>query len=201
MSHLQLGSPPPLRSALRHSRPSSPSGTPALLHPPHSASLQLPVHVSSNSSGTGRLPRTHTNGSTLSPPPGYTPKVSFNTFENPNDDALFSYTLQVSNYFLLTSPSGHYPANYAHATVVQVKSDGYKRTRRTRVFLCASSPDESGSKALEWCIEELVSDDDELVVVRGFDAGDLGQSFTLVYIGQTTVLLSLPSHSQGFPLQ
>jgi len=55
-----------------------------------------------------------------------------------------------------------------------VKSDGYKRTRRTRVFLCASSPDESGLKALEWCLEELVSDDDELVVVRGFDAGDLG---------------------------
>lgn len=81
-----------------------------------------------------------------------------------------------------------------------MKSDGYRRTRRTRVFLCASSPDESGSKALEWCIEELVSDDDELVVVRGFDAGDLGQSFTLVCFAQTTVLLSHDSvRSYGVP--
>jgi hypothetical protein len=56
----------------------------------------------------------------------------------------------------------------------QVKSDGYKRTRKTRVFLCAASPDESGQEALEWALESLVQDDDEFVVVRGFDAGELG---------------------------
>jgi len=169
MSHSQLSPSVPLRSALRHSRPPSPSDPPASAHP-HVASLPLPVHASSSSGGTGKLPRTHTGGSTFSPPLGYTPKVSFNTFENPNDDALFSYTLQVSSKYC----PAFLTANYAYLRVVQVKSDGYKRTRRTRVFLCASSPDESGSKALEWCIEELVSDDDELVVVRGFDAGDLG---------------------------
>lgn len=52
---------------------------------------------------------------------------------------------------------------------LQVKSEGYRRTRSTRVFLCASSPDESGSEALEWAIESLVQDGDELVVFRGTD--------------------------------
>lgn len=61
----------------------------------------------------------------------------------------------------------------------QAKSDGYKRQRTTRVFLCASSPDESGSQALDWCLDGLVQDSDELVVLRGFDTEDLGASRAL----------------------
>ncbi|KAJ3561518.1 hypothetical protein NP233_g10146 [Leucocoprinus birnbaumii] len=75
--------------------------------------------------------------------PTYTPKVSFDTFENPNA-TMFSFTLQV-------------------------KSEGYKRTRSTRIFLCAASPDESGSEALDWCLESLVQDGDELIVFRGVE--------------------------------
>lgn len=52
---------------------------------------------------------------------------------------------------------------------LQVKSEGYRRTRNTRVFLCASSPDESGREALEWSLEYLVQDGDELIVFRGAD--------------------------------
>jgi len=52
---------------------------------------------------------------------------------------------------------------------LQVKSEGYKRTRHTRVYLCASSPDESGREALEWCLESLVQEGDELIVFRGVD--------------------------------
>lgn len=44
----------------------------------------------------------------------------------------------------------------------------------TRVFLCAASPDESGTEALDWCLESLVQDGDELVVLRGFDPEVLG---------------------------
>ncbi|KAF9558655.1 hypothetical protein CPC08DRAFT_709486 [Agrocybe pediades] len=73
----------------------------------------------------------------------YTPKVSFDTFENPVA-SMFSFTLSV-------------------------KSAGYRRTRNTRVLLCASSPDESGSEALDWCLEALVQDGDELIVFRGVD--------------------------------
>jgi len=69
--------------------------------------------------------------------------VSFDTFEN-SAASMFSFTLQV-------------------------KTEGYRRTRNTRVFLCASSPDESGSEALEWCLEALVQDGDELIVFRGAD--------------------------------
>lgn len=58
---------------------------------------------------------------------------------------------------------------------LQAKSDGYKRQRITRVFLCASSPDESGSQALDWCLDSLVQDSDELVVLRGFDTEDLAK--------------------------
>jgi nucleotide-binding universal stress UspA family protein len=52
---------------------------------------------------------------------------------------------------------------------LQVKTEGYKRSRNTRVYLCASSPDESGSEALEWCLEALVQDGDELIIFRGVD--------------------------------
>ncbi|KAI0649860.1 hypothetical protein C8Q79DRAFT_901737 [Trametes meyenii] len=81
---------------------------------------------------------------------GYTPKVSFDTLENPQA-SMFSYTLHV-------------------------QSDGYSRTRSTRVFLCASSPDESGKQALEWCLESLVQDGDELVVFRGVDPDDFADN-------------------------
>ncbi|CAK5270967.1 unnamed protein product, partial [Mycena citricolor] len=73
--------------------------------------------------------------------PGYTPKVSFDTFENPVA-SMFSFTLQV-------------------------KTAGYVRNRHTRVFLCAAGPDESGKEALDWSLEALVQDGDELVVCRG----------------------------------
>ena len=80
----------------------------------------------------------------------FTPGVSFDTFENPAA-SMFSFTLQV-------------------------KSDGYKRTRNTRVFLCASSPDESGREALDWSLETLVQDGDELIVYRGIEQEELGTS-------------------------
>ncbi|TFY75273.1 hypothetical protein EWM64_g8738 [Hericium alpestre] len=102
--------------------------------------------------------------STLSPPQstimapcvsqGYTPKVSFDTFENPAA-SMFSFTLQV-------------------------KSDGYARTRHTRVYLCAASEDESGRQALEWTIENLAQDGDELVVFRGIDQEDLEKDHDVV---------------------
>ena len=85
----------------------------------------------------------HSSPSPLVAAQGYTPKVSFDTLENPVA-SMFSYTLHV-------------------------QSDGYHRARSTRVFLCAASPDESGSQALEWSLKSLVQDGDELVVFRGID--------------------------------
>jgi hypothetical protein len=58
---------------------------------------------------------------------------------------------------------------------LQAKSDGYERSPSTRVFLCASSPDDSGRQALDWTIESLIQGGDELVVFRGIDQDDLGR--------------------------
>jgi hypothetical protein len=60
---------------------------------------------------------------------------------------------------------------------LQVKSDGYERSPSTRVFLCASSSDESGRQALNWAIDNLAQDGDELIVFRGIDQEDLGREF------------------------
>jgi len=80
--------------------------------------------------------------------PRYTTGVSFDTFETSVDAAaMFSFTLQA-------------------------KSEGFQRARGTRAFLVAASRDESGSHALEWALESLVQDGDELIVLRGFDPDD-----------------------------
>ncbi len=92
----------------------------------------------------------HPSSSPVIAATGYQPKVSFDTLENPQA-SMFSYTLHV-------------------------QSEGYSRTRSTRVFLSAASPDESGTHALEWCLESLVQDGDELVVFRGIDPDDFGAS-------------------------
>ncbi|KAF8607395.1 hypothetical protein BDV93DRAFT_520274 [Ceratobasidium sp. AG-I] len=150
-----------LRSAMKHpSRPTSPvplGSLPSSPRPPSAAVTPLsppqvqlvpasPNHSQQAFSPLPTIHRTLTGGST--PVPGYKPKVSFDTFENPSDAALDSFTLQTS-------------------------SDGYKRTRHTRVFLCAASGDESGMEALDWTLESLVQHGDELIVVRGFDLEDL----------------------------
>lgn len=128
-----------LRSAMKHSsRPTSPQASPA----PHTVSL--PCQPNFDTHTTHSLP--------LSPvpiTPGYTPKVSFDTFEN-KSASMFSFTLRV-------------------------KSEAYLRTRSTRVFLCAASADESGREALDWALEALVQDGDELIVFRGVDEEVLGE--------------------------
>ncbi|KAF8953327.1 hypothetical protein BDZ97DRAFT_1713168 [Flammula alnicola] len=155
---------PPLRSAMKHSsRPGSPTSATSSMSPQISHGVPLPSNSHSLPTPTSQssplpISRSHSTSSfsqatsLLSPPPlaqhgiaspSYTPKVSFDTFENPVA-SMFSFTLQV-------------------------KTEGYRRTRNTRVFLCASSPDESGREALDWALEYLVQDGDELIVFRGAD--------------------------------
>ncbi|RDB17133.1 Universal stress protein A family protein C25B2.10 [Hypsizygus marmoreus] len=140
----------------------SPSPLPHLHHnnapsPVHHAPIRSPTPSShSILLSPEHRPHHHGGGNSPVPPatPGYTPKVSFDTFENQNA-SMFSFTLQV-------------------------KSEGYKRTRSTRVFLCAASPDESGREALDWSLEALVQDGDELIVCRGVDEDVLEKDHDLV---------------------
>ncbi|KAE8316919.1 hypothetical protein BDV41DRAFT_527390 [Aspergillus transmontanensis] len=77
------------------------------------------------------------------PPQTYERGVSFNTFDNP-DAADFSLTL-----------------NYKHK--------GYQCTRRSRTFLCGTDQNDYSDFALEWLIDELVDDGDEIVCLRAVE--------------------------------
>lgn len=77
------------------------------------------------------------------PPATYQRGVSFDTFAN-KDATDLSFTLQ-----------------YKHKD--------YKHTRRTRTFLCGADENEYSEFALEWLIDELVDDGDEIVCLRAVD--------------------------------
>ncbi|KAJ5542468.1 hypothetical protein N7535_004889 [Penicillium sp. DV-2018c] len=81
----------------------------------------------------------------LSPPPpkSYERGVSFDTFDN-FDATDFSLTL-----------------NYKHK--------GYQSTRRSRTFLCGTDQNDYSEFALEWLIDELVDDGDEIVCLRAVE--------------------------------
>ncbi|KAH9077725.1 hypothetical protein EDB83DRAFT_2345483 [Lactarius deliciosus] len=184
---IALPSQQPLRSALKHSsRPTTPSAGSPPISPffqpspippvpqvpilPSASPVQSTVSTlnsplptaspsaSGSPSTSGILPPPSSSVqspiSTIGPNAGYRSKVSFDTFENPVA-SMFSFTLQV-------------------------KSDGYERTPSTRVFLCASSPDDSGRHALDWAIEGLVQDGDELIVFRGIDQDELERDHDVV---------------------
>lgn len=179
-SHITL---PPLRSAMKHSasRPSTPSIVQSPGSPPQKPSPFLPVPSPAVSGSGTPVPGGLSSSSSLLEPPqspshptiplvashGYTPKVSFDTFEDPQA-SMFSYTLHV-------------------------QSDGYSRNRSTRVFLCASSPDDSGRQALDWALDSLVQDGDELIVFRGIDTDDLGTSIR----PQLSSYSNLSTHREG----
>ncbi|KAL7425189.1 hypothetical protein Q5752_000877 [Cryptotrichosporon argae] len=92
------------------------------------------------------MPRTSTVMTSGSVDGKYRRKVGFEAFEA-GPDALFAFTCQA-------------------------KSEGYKRSRSTRVFLVAVSPDETGEDALDWLMSELVEDGDEVVALRVIELGE-----------------------------
>ncbi|KAK9487307.1 hypothetical protein V1527DRAFT_461232 [Lipomyces starkeyi] len=84
--------------------------------------------------------------SIYSPPPQkFQKRVGFDTFDN-KDATDFSLTLQV-------------------------KHDGYIYNRLSRTFLCGTDQNEYSDYALEWLLEELVDDGDEIVCLRVVDPG------------------------------
>ncbi|KAJ5408735.1 hypothetical protein N7509_002618 [Penicillium cosmopolitanum] len=82
-------------------------------------------------------------GSSPPPPKTYERGVSFDTFDN-RDAPNFSLTL-----------------NYKHK--------GYQSTRRSRTFLCGTDQNDYSEFALEWLIDELVDDGDEIVCLRAVE--------------------------------
>ncbi|PYH96090.1 adenine nucleotide alpha hydrolases-like protein [Aspergillus ellipticus CBS 707.79] len=121
--------------------------------PPQIQQLQLPSR-SASAAGRRRSPshvsqihdkesRSVSRGPSPPPPQTYERGVSFDTFDNP-DAADFSLTL-----------------NYKHK--------GYQSTRRSRTFLCGTDQNDYSDFALEWLIDELVDDGDEIVCLRAVE--------------------------------
>ncbi|CAZ80128.1 unnamed protein product [Tuber melanosporum] len=77
------------------------------------------------------------------PPPTFLKRVSFDTFDN-KDASDFSLTLKS-------------------------KHKDYAYTRRSRTFLCGTDQNDYSEFALEWLIDELVDDGDEVVCLRVVD--------------------------------
>lgn len=60
---------------------------------------------------------------------------------------------------------------------LQVKSIGYLRTKNTRTFMCAVDDNSYSERALEWLVDGLVEDGDEVVALRVLE-GDADGEWT-----------------------
>ncbi|THH14787.1 hypothetical protein EW146_g5590 [Bondarzewia mesenterica] len=165
---LPLPSPQPLRSAMKHpSRPSTPCTSSPVNSPALRSSPLLPSQVNTSTA----------NIAVPSPPP-------LHDFPHPFPLALRNsiptYVLAISLAIHSDIASGANPAASMFSFTLSVKNEGYTRNRNTRVFLCAASADDSGRQALDWAIESLVQDGDELIVFRGIDQEDLDKDHDLV---------------------
>lgn len=76
------------------------------------------------------------------PPPVFQPRVSFDTFDKPAD------FIEENSFTLIT------------------KHKDYEYTKRSRTFLCGLDSNDYSEYALEWLIDELVDDGDEIVCLR-----------------------------------
>ncbi|GFZ49738.1 hypothetical protein JCM24511_07141 [Saitozyma sp. JCM 24511] len=145
-------SPPPLNSSHSsshvsilvpdkpRSRPSSAALTPQEIHSALHHPGQPYAHGHSHSPVPGSVGMPRTSTQTSAGEGRYRKKVGFEAFEK-GPATMFAFTCQA-------------------------KSEGYKRSRNTRVFAVAVSNDESGDNALEWLMSELVEDGDEVVAIR-----------------------------------
>ncbi|KAL8952006.1 MAG: hypothetical protein Q9222_002052 [Ikaeria aurantiellina] len=77
------------------------------------------------------------------PPSKYERRVSFNTFDN-RDATDYSFT-------------------------IATKHKDYQYTQRSRTFLCGTDDNDYSYDAIEWLIEELVEDGDEIICLRVVD--------------------------------
>lgn len=99
--------------------------------------------------------------------------MGFEAFEA-GPEALFAYTCQVST--IQTRDKGVLMEDLL-ILYHQAKSEGYKRSRNTRVFAVAVSDNEAGEDALEWLMSELVEDGDEIVAIRVIELDEDGEFF------------------------
>ncbi|KAL9598324.1 MAG: hypothetical protein Q9219_004552 [cf. Caloplaca sp. 3 TL-2023] len=101
--------------------------------------------ASSKPSGSPKAvpPKVQRRLSSPPPPSKYERRVSFNTFDN-RDATDYSFT-------------------------ISTKHKDYQYTQRSRTFLCGTDDNDYSYDAIEWLIEELVEDGDEIICLRVVD--------------------------------
>ncbi|KAJ5232369.1 hypothetical protein N7468_005325 [Penicillium chermesinum] len=103
-------------------------------------------------------PLSTVRGPSPPPPKTFERGVSFNTFDN-RDAADFTLTL-----------------NYKHK--------GYQSTRRSRTFLCGTDTNDYSDFALEWLVDGIVDDGDEIVCLRAVEKDSRMASDTSIEEGK-----------------
>ncbi|KAF2263691.1 adenine nucleotide alpha hydrolases-like protein [Lojkania enalia] len=132
-------SPIPRQAVSPVTLPAASLGTEA----PRRPSIQFLPHSSAAfPRGSPKATREKRRLSSPPPPPLFQPRVSFDTFDRPAD------FIEENSFTLVT------------------KHKDYEYTKRSRTFLCGCDDNEYSDYALQWLIDELVDDGDEIVCLR-----------------------------------
>ncbi|KAI8937376.1 hypothetical protein NX059_006580 [Plenodomus lindquistii] len=111
-------------------------------------SIQFLAHRNQSLPRGNPKPREKRRLSSPPPPPVFQPRVSFDTFDRPAD------FIDESSFTLIR------------------KHKDYEYTKRSRTFLCGFDENEYSVYALQWLINELVDDGDEIVCLRVVEKED-----------------------------
>ncbi|WFD45693.1 hypothetical protein GLX27_000317 [Malassezia furfur] len=95
-------------------------------------------------------------------------RMSLFSRQTKDDDAIWKGYERIVGFD--TMPDAEDTVSGSASYTLQVKSHGYSRTKHTRTFMCAVDATESSERALEWIMENLVDDGDEIVAVRVLDS-------------------------------
>ncbi|CAO2648053.1 Nn.00g089750.m01.CDS01 [Neocucurbitaria sp. VM-36] len=115
---------------------------------PRRPSIQFLAHRNTSLPRGAPKPREKRRLSSPPPPPVFRPRVSFDTFDRPAD------FIEESSFTLIA------------------KHKDYEYTKRSRTFLCGFDENEYSVYALQWLINELVDDGDEIVCLRVVEKED-----------------------------
>ncbi|KAF2633953.1 adenine nucleotide alpha hydrolases-like protein, partial [Macroventuria anomochaeta] len=115
---------------------------------PRRSSIQFLAHRNSSLPRGSPKPKQRRRLSSPPPPPNFQPRVSFDTFDKPAD------FIEESSFTLIA------------------KHKDYEYTKRSRTFLCGFDENEYSTYALQWLINELVDDGDEIVCLRVVEKED-----------------------------
>ncbi|KAL5418332.1 hypothetical protein PMIN04_007374 [Paraphaeosphaeria minitans] len=117
--------------------------------PSRRPSIQFKAHADrSHPRGSPRPSQPRRRISSPPPPPVFQPRVSFDTFDKPAD------FIEETSFTLIA------------------KHKDYEYTKRSRTFLCGCDDNDYSDYALQWLIDELVDDGDEVVCLRVVEKDD-----------------------------